>query len=595
MPHFVKEEVDFIAQIEAELKAKVNRAKKRHASLLKKKEPWLPLYQLLAEFLRARKQNFMGEKLDGQFLGTELFDSTGPKSVRTAAASLLSLLWPQEVRNFRLNSPRNLSELKEHKEFYEKVTEILDDLINDPEAALMTSLDELLNDSLIFGTVGLEIFRDEDTVFAFKPWGVQRMSIDEGRKGEVNTISLEVKWDVQRIVDEYGILNVHPKIRKSFNKGEVDEEHRILILIEPRKIHHGSTLVGNMAMSFSSMHIDLDHDHLLRESGFDDIPIKVSRFWKNIDEMYARSAGMNALPDVAEVNAIWESVTIAIEKILEPPLGVMDDGTLGGGEIDTNAGGITVFNISGRASEKNPVFPLFTVGEIKQTVNLIEVLDNSISDHFFIDKLLDFNNETQMTLGEAQIRNRLRNSTLGSVLFRFMKEIFTPMIRRCFNIAFDEGHLGVRKDSPEHLALLEQKKRNILVIPQEIQERMDSGEDVYRIQFFTPAMRLMQAEQAEGILRSWEFAGQLASFGVTSALDNLDEDESVRRMVEIMGAPTEIKRALKGPKGTVESIRAARAKRIQAEEERQQNLEAATMLQQVGNSGLLPGGEKKAA
>lgn len=35
---------------------------------------------------------------------------------------------------------------------------------------------------------------------------------------------------------------------------------------------------------------------------------------------WGRSPGMEALPDVLEVNTIWESVTIAIEKDIKPPI-----------------------------------------------------------------------------------------------------------------------------------------------------------------------------------------------------------------------------------------------------------------------------------
>ena len=501
------------------------------------------------------------------------------------------MLWPQEVQRFRLDPPKGLSDTKEHKEYYERVTEILTDVMDEPEAGLATTLTEFMQDDLVFGTAGVEPFPDDETDVGYRPWGVQQMSIDEGRRGEVNTICLELDWDYQRQVFEYGLENVAPKVREAFLKGNVDERGIIDVLIEPRIPTPGGPRSGNRAMAWSSVHIDRSNKHLLKESGFDEMPVKVSRFWKVIRETYGRSPGMDALPDVLEVNTIWESVTIAIEKTLEPPLGVIDDGSLGGGEVDTSAGGITVFNVSGRAGEKNPVFPLFTVGEIKQTVQLIETLDGSISDHFFIDRLLDFNNETQMTLGEANIRNRLRNSTLGSVFFRLIKEVFTPIIKRTFNILFNKNKLGVIKDSPEHQQMVAEGKTNILIIPDEIAERMIAGEDVYRIKFFTPAMRIMQAEEAEGILRSWEFAGQLASFGVESALDNLDEDESVRRMADIQGAPSEIKRAIKGGENSVEEIRIRRAKAVEAAAQQEQALNAATMAQQIGNSGLIPTAE----
>lgn len=588
-----EEEKDFIASIDDDVKKVIAHTLSRCRTLKNKKDPWLTQYQILGEFLYTRKQDFLNEETPGEFLTDHLFDSTGPKAVKTAAASLTSMLWPQEVERVRLNPPEGLTDTKEHKEYYEKITEILTDIMDNPEGGLTTSIIEMMQDDLVFGTAGLEPFPDDDTIVGYRPWGVQQMSIDEGRKGEVDTICLELDWDYQRQVMEYGIENVAPKVRKAFNDGNVDETSKIMILIEPRIHKRGDPKSGNRSMDWSSVHIDSTNKHLIKESGFEEMPVKVSRFWKLIRETYGRSPGMDALPDVQEVNTIWESVTIAIEKNLDPPLGVIDDGSLGGGELDSSAGGITVFNVSGRAAEKNPVFPLFTVGEIKQTVQLIETLDGSITEHFFLDRLLDFNNQTQMTLGEANLRNKLRNSTLGSVFFRLIKEIFTPLIKRTFNIAFDKNKLGVVENSPEHQQMLDEGRPNILLIPEEIAKRMVAGEDVYQIRFFTPAMRIMQSEEAEGILRTWEFAGQLAGMGVPSALDNLDEDESVRRMADIQGAPSEIKRARKGGDESVEAIRERRAQQAAAQAKLEQGMAAATMAQQVGNSGLVPTNESE--
>lgn len=589
-------ERDFIESLEHDIKNVVKRTLSRCRTLKKKKEPWLTQYQILGEYFYTRKQNFLDEHTAGEFITDHLFDSTGPKSVKTAAASLVSMLWPQEVQRFRFEPPRGLTDSKENKEYYEGITRVQTDIMDNPEAGLATSLIEFLQDDLVFGTSGVEPFPDDETVVGYRPWGVEQMSIDEGRKGEVNTICLELSWDYQRQVSEYGIENVAPEVRKAFMEdGNVDEVGKIIVLIEPRIPMPGGPKSGNRAMAWSSVHVDEKHKHLLKESGFDEVPVKVSRFWKVLKETYGRSPAMDALPDVLEVNTVWESVTIAIEKNLEPPLGVIDDGSLGGGEVDTSAGGITVFNVSGRAGEKNPVFPLFTVGEIKQVVQLIETLDGTITDHFFLDRLLDFNNETQMTLGEANIRNKLRNSTLGSVFFRLIKEVFTPIIKRTFNIAFEKGKMGVIKDSFEHKALVAEGETNILVIPDEIAKRMISGEDVYKIKFFTPAMRIMQAEEAEGILRSWEFAGQLAGYGVMSALDNLDEDESVRRMNDIQGAPSEIKRAIKGGEDSVEAVRLRRAEAEAKRQQQEQAMQAATMAQQIGNSNLIPTQETEGA
>lgn len=580
--HADREINDFIKIVKLQTKKKVKRTLSRVDEIRTQKSTWLPQYQILGEFIHMREQQFQAEYTAGAFLHDRVFDSKGPKSAMIATSSLVSMLWPQETRKFRFHPALGMENNSEEKKFYEDITEVQTNVMDDAEGALATSLEESTHDDLVFGTSGIEAFKDEETKVGYRPWGVKQMSIDEGKRGQVNTIALEVRWSVSRIVEEYGLDNVHPEIQKLYLKDEFKTEFVIEILIEPRSMTDKTPNRGNRAMPWSSVHIDKKHNHLLKESGFDEIPIKVARFWKIIGEKYGRSPAMNALADVLEVNTIWESVTVAIEKTLDPPLGVLDDGTLGGGEIDTSAGGMTVFNVSGRAGEKNPVFPLFTVGEIKQTVQLIERLEESIADHFFVDRLLDFNNEAQMTLGEANIRDKLRNSTLGTIFFRQIKEKYTPLIQRTFNLLFEQGELGVRKDSFEHLQAIDEG-RTVIVIPDSVAKRMDNGEDVYRIEYFTPAMRIIQAEEAEGIFRSWEFAGRLASFGATSALDVLDPDESVRRYTDIIGGPSQIKLA----KDEVKKIRTDRGAQQQQAQQREDAVVAAQTAVQLKNSNLI--------
>jgi len=230
----------------------------------------------------------------------------------------------------------------------------------------------------------------------------------------------------------------------------------------------------------------------------------------------------------------------------------------------------------------NPVFPLYTVGELRSTANLIEHLERSISDHFFIDRLLDFNNETTMTLGEVQVRNKMRHQTLGSVFSRQITEVISPLIERTFNILLRKGRFGVIEGSIEHtMAVFE--GREPVVMPRKVAELIEAGRDVYEIKYFTPAMRIMQAEEADGIFRSWQFAQALMSTHPTAG-DILDDDESVKRFTEISGAPSAIIRS----RQQVEELRKERDRLMQEQQQLQQARQVGEMMRNVGQSGLVP-------
>jgi hypothetical protein len=457
------------------------------------------------------------------------------------------------------------------------------------KAGLRTAYDEYMLGEGTFGTSGvepIEVDDEEGLDVIYKSWGVQEMKIAEGKDGRIDTIYLDLVFPVYRMVAEYGLEKVSEKTRKLFEAKKFDDDVKLLIAIEPRLIRNYAGK-GQLDRPFRAVHIEVDQKTLLKEKGYDELPIKIGRFTKLINEEYGRSPGMDALPSILEANAIWESVTIAIEKNLDPPLGILDDGRLGNSEVDTSAGAINVFNVAGRAGE-NPVFPLYTVGEVRQTTNLLENLEKDISDHFFLDRLLDFNNETTMTLGEVQVRNKMRHQTLGSVFSRQIQEVFSPVIERTVNILFKKGKLGVLENSVEHtMAVLE--GRDVLIIPPKVAALIKAGKDFYEIEYHTPATQIMNAEESEGIFRAWQFAQALESTTPGASLV-LDDEKSVRRFTEISGAPSEIIRSVQAVKEIKDEI----DKERQEQKEMAMAQQAAEAARNAGQSGLFPVPTKQA-
>lgn len=571
----------------AERTDKVKKVLARRKAMAGKKTPWQPHWQLLGEYIHSRKQDFTSSQQEGEMLNKDLFDGTAGKANAVMSSSLIGMLWPNGAKSIRLAPPRGVRETREIKTYYEKITEVLAEAMDDPKAGLATALDEYMKDQGCFGTSGIEIAEDDNLPLVYRSWSVKEMSIDQGKNGFVDTVYIEQVWTVRMLVATYGKENVSEATREKYNQGLCDDKVSLLIAVEPRAGYEdgeGPT-EGNLAMAFQSLHIELGADKLLRESGFEDLPIKVGRFWKLAKETYGRSPGMEALPDVLEINSMWEAVTIAVEKMLDPPLGVLDDGRLGGGTIDTSAGAINVFNITGRAGERQPVFPLFTVGELQHVGKLIEQLTESIMNHFFMDRLLDLNNEKEMTAYETSIRNRLRGSTLNTLFSRQTAECFSPLVETSFNRMFSRGKLGVIRGSAEEKMLILDGEKEIIYIPDEIAQLMVAGKDVYQIKFVTPAARIMEAEEQQGMIETANFAAELAAL-VPDVMDNFDFDAQVKRFSQNSGAPSI---GLRDDK-TRDGIRAERAAAVQAAQEMQMVTAGAGAAKDLAGAGLLGGG-----
>lgn len=555
---------------------------REYQSRKKEKYQWLIHYQAIAEYFMTRKADFTVNFQPGTFLNRDLYDSTGPKCVTTSSGALIGMLWPEQGQNFRIKPPRNIPDTKETKDFYDEASYRLHCAFNDPAAGFMLALGEYMRDAVTFGTSGIALFDGgNETDFLFQPWDVKRMVISEGPNGLVNYAAYEREETVQQTVLEFGPENVSEKTRNAYAAKDYDSKVTILHVIRPRyERDPDQRNVFNMPVA--SVYIEISGaDKLLKESGFPEMPAFVNRLYKNTRETYGRSMAMDGLPDALELNALREAEIIATEKTLDPPLGVLDDGKLGADTVDTSAGAINVINVTGRVGGNNqPIFPLYTIGDLKNVKDRIEELKQSISDHFMIDRLLDLNNETEMTLGEAQMRNKLRAMVLGSLFSRQITEVFSPAIKRGFNMMLRKGKMGVMPGSEDHRKSI-MFGYPILVIPPVIADAIRNGEDVFEIEYMTPAMRMMQSETADGIINTWKFMNDIAQTQ-PEIYDNIDEDLSITTIAPLLGAPREIIR----DKETIGKIRAARAQQQEQDKKFQMQIEAAKAAGHLGK--LMP-------
>lgn len=543
-------------------------------------------YQIIAEYFLTRKADFTVNFIPGAFLNRDIYDSTGPQAANVAAGALLGMLWPHDSQNIELVKARNISDSEENRNYFNEVTYRVNKSMNHVECGLAIAADEYMRDEVTFGTCGIGCFPPTDTNmtsdchFLFQAWDIKRMVIDEGPNGFVNRVYYEREETVENAAIEFGLDNLSQKTQQLYIN-TVSKQSKITILhaIEPR-YERNPNGYGVFDMPVSSCYYELNNYHLIKETGYQRMPVFVGRLMKNIREKYGRSFAMDALPDTLELNGVREMEIVAVEKILDPPLGVLDDGRLGADTIDTSAGAVTVFNVSGRIGNQPPVFPLNTVGDLKPTKDRIEELKQSVANAFMIDRLLDLNNETEMTAFEVNERQKLRAYVLNNIFSRQITEVFTPLVHCCFEMELERGYLGVMPMSQKHIqAVLDGEP--VLVIPTEIATAMLRGEQVYEIKYLTPAARMMKAQLASGIITAWKFANDVAQ-AQPEVYDNLDEDKSMKLIAEFSGAPVDIIRSDE----FVGQTRNARAKQQQQDKQFQQQIE---MTKAAGHlKGLAP-------
>ena len=555
------------------------------------KQPWLIHYQALAEVFLTRKMDFTRVIIPGQFLQADVFDNTGQFSAYLFASIFLSMMWPDASRTFRLCPNPRLKDLPGMEDYFRFATHEMHEHMEKPKAGQSMALMEHFLDIGIFGTSG--IFTDDNSKvdpelpLLYDAWGVKGMNISETAQGYVDQIYYVRPLKIKQLVTEYSKPGdyIPARILEKFKAGKADEPIDVLTVIEPKEPERddiGNMKRGHAGMPIRTIHIAIGEEARLRVGGFEEMPVAVGRLFKQLNEAMGRSCGMLALPDAQSLNTLTEAVLVATEKSLDPPLGVLDDGRLGGGVIDTSAQAINVFNTAGKIGNEKPIFPLFTVGEFQQALEQQKQLGAKIAQAFFLDRLLDLNNNVQMTAYETSVRDKIRGEALGGVFSRQEKEVMTPMIERSFNILFRNGYLGVVEDGPG--AKLRKRWDSItgaqrVIVPDALIKAWKAGLNVFEVEYISPAKRFQQSDKLRGMLTATDSAMAMAGIK-PEALDGLDIDGWLKKLFELAGSPMDIIRT----KDAVMKFRAANRKEMEQMQKLQQGEQGANIALKVAQA-----------
>lgn len=528
---------------------KVDAILKRHETLKREKQNWIAMYQALAQYCLLRKQYFTTDNTNGPFLLNRVFDSTAIHASHMMASSVLGQILPNPFESFEF-VPQVAQAEAAYSDAWDmmiNVNEVLPVNLALPEAGIMTAVHEVLHEAIIFGIGALACIETDDPRVPIKAKALdaKMMCIAEDENGQVDTVYMEKMYTVGKLVQQYGYANCSERVQKAYDSqdaNKLDEKVKVLQAIEPRRERNPLKL-GNQDMPFSSTHIEIDTKHCLLESGFNEMPIIVMRFYKNPDEVQGRSPAMDAMPDIRALNKLVEIFERAGEMGLDPPKMVSTEDVLGAGKMPWGPGVNIPIHSSGRlGSDRKPIEPIITVQNPSWALQRMTELRDNIKTYFMLDILSDLSNTNRQTLGEAHIRNELRMFMTGPMLIRPLLELIGPFLDRCFNILLSKGYFGVVRGSVQDWEMqmmgIEPK-----YLSEDFISKRAGGLKGYRINFICPAARLMKLEEAQGLERLTDFAiGKLAAVN-PGVMTNFDFDETLRSAQRLYGASQKVLRA----------------------------------------------------
>ena len=525
---------------------------------------WKNIWQLTAEYVHQRRADFTSSRQPGSFINSHLWTDEPVHIAETSASAFLGYIWSSGVDSFRLlGSKKVFGEDKEMAEFWSKVDEAMKEEMRDNAAGLSTALDESMLDLITMGTdaILVEERNIEDPqlgCLSFQPWTIQEFSAAEDPSGRAVKFNRRREYTVFQMVEKFGLDNISKKTRELYEKGSTNEKIVVLHVIEPRDkkdIVEGSLAAKDMP--YASVHIEVEQKHICKNSGYQELPVACARLAKRSNETYGRGRGMNALPSIMMLNQVYEDYSLALEKNLDPPMYQINDAVTGNGYIDTSAGAINILKMDKSMPNVNPTGKLFDIQNINNVVEIIDRLIQSISNHFMIDRLINMNNDTQMTKGEAFLRNAIRQSTLRSIVSRILLEKFDVLINSSFLICLRRNKFGYMPGDPA-AAAMEQNGQEVDYLPQKFVDAMQTNEQLYKIEYLTPAARDMMAEEGQGMVETLQIAGELAGWD-EEVKHHVDISFALRRFSEIKGVDPQIWRKQKDAEKSINEERERQA------------------------------------
>jgi hypothetical protein len=388
---------------------------------------WKNMWDDCARYGAPRRMGAQGPRADGdRRISPQIFNPIGIQCVQTLAAAMHGMLMNPATNwlNIRLANEA-LDEQESAKHWTNGVSKGISNALSSPFTAFHSQANQLLEDMASLGTAVMYVGQQKKGHIFVRTYPVFECVVAENEYGFIDTVMRDSMYTVRSMVDIWGD-KVSPKVTALYDKGRYDEKFKVLNVCSPREDKdraYGSKTPANMPIAIC--YIEEGEQHLLEESGVEEMPYVVPRWWVISGEVFGRSPLMTALPQVKVANAATRTVMRAAEKAVDPPLTVPHEGLVG--PVRQYAGSLTYLR------NKTEIGQMPTSAQLPYAGEYIAKLDDAIRTTMFVDQV-QFVGDFKMTATEVIQRQTERMRLLGPVLGRLENEFLNPLVERVFGI-----------------------------------------------------------------------------------------------------------------------------------------------------------------
>lgn len=373
-------------------------------------------------------------------------------------------------------------------------------------------------------------------------WGCYYQTINLGecyvaadQYGQIDTLFRKFDFTVRQAAQRWGRERLSDKAKGYFDNNKLEEKITLVHAVYPRT-DYDPRKMDNLNMPWAEVYYEYTEKQqlALQKKGFHEFPYCVPRFDVMPGEVLGRGLGMEALPDIKELQQRVRDTSRAGQRALDPPLLLPHDG-FAGAMIRKIPGGVNIIRSDGRPmQDKIGVFP--TAANLPWAEDSNEGMRRGIRETYYYD-LMSLYYDKSSTLGEFLEVAQDKMQTLGPCIERMQDEFHKPAFDRTFTVLWEQG-------------LIPPPPREILG---------EDGQVKFKVIYKSPLALAQKAAVSRGIQQYVGFLGQASKVEPT-VRDNLKWDDASQMVGENLGVPIKL---LPSP----EEIDQVRQGRAQAQQE----------------------------
>lgn len=429
-----------------------NRKKGVIAAMMTERQPFWQFWRDCADYILPQRYVWLQSEPELRVTrrNSMILDSTGTSAARTLASGMMNGITSPTRPWFKLRfagiDPDQYPEAAVWTDDAEKkMLRVM------AESNFYQSMAILYLDLSVFGTASDLIYESNEKVINCYNPALGEFYLGQDYEHRVNAFARELKFTVEQLVTMFGKENCSPQVQNLWTQGGASRRQKIEIIHLIEENFPGDEQYGSSAFRYRECYWEKGGEAgmLLREAGYFDFPVIAPRWELTGNDTYGTSPGMDALPDIIQLQHETKKKAQALDKMVSPPL--LADVSMENKPMALLPNGVTYVP---RLTDTSGARPIFTVnpplGEMSADLAQIQA---RIRETFHNDLFLMISQlQTVRSATEIDARREEKLILLGPVLERFEHEGLDPAINRVFGIMMRRGMFAPIPESLRQVA-----------------------------------------------------------------------------------------------------------------------------------------------